>query len=112
MTEHDSTLVPVVGPDGDSMGALLDANRGRPFVAIREYAKSGLRRGLAPPAKAWMDLLRESRYHHMPVLDEDLAAILLRLKERDLVGRSDLEAISKRRGRASDPGEFVDGAFS
>lgn len=112
VTEHDSTLVPVVGPDGDSMGALLDANRGRPFVAIREYAKSGLRRGLAPPAKAWMDLLRESRYHHMPVLDEDLAAILLRLRERDLVGRSDLEAISKRRGRASDPGEFVDGAFS
>lgn len=109
--EHDGALVPVVGPDGDGMGALLDANRGRPFVAIREYSKGGLRRGLAAPAKAWMDLLREVRCHHMPVLNEDLAEILLRLKERGLVGRSDLAAISKRRGRASDPGEFVDAVF-
>ena len=110
--EHDSTFIPVVGPDGDGMGALLDANRGRPFVIIREYAKGGLRRGLAAPAKAWMDLLREVRYHHMPVLNEDLAEILLRLKERGLVRRSDLVAISKRRGRASDPGEFVNGVFN
>lgn len=109
--EHDSDFVTALGPNGDGMGPLLDANRGRPFVAIREYARGGLRRGLAAPAKAWMDLLREVRHYHMPVLDEDLAAILLRLKERGLVGRSDLEAISKRRGRASDPGEFVDGVF-
>ena len=94
------------------MGALLDANRGRPFLIIREYAKGGLRRGLAAPAKAWMDLLREVRYHHMPVLNEDLAAILLRLKERGLVGRSDLESIAKRRGRASDPSEFADEVFN
>lgn len=109
--EHDSDFVTVLGPNGDGMGSLLDANRGRPFVAIREYARGGLRRGLAAPAKAWMDLLREVRHYHMPVLNEDLAAILLRLRERGLVGRSDLEAISKRRGRASDPGEFVDGVF-
>lgn len=110
--EHDSDFVTVLGPNGDGMGSLLDANRGRPFVAIREYARGGLRRGLAAPAKAWMDLLREVRHYHMPVLNEDLAAILLRLRERGLVGRSDLEAISKRRGRASDPGEFVDGVFN
>ena len=110
--EHDNVLVPVVGPDGDGMGALLDANRGRPFVAIREYAKGGLRRGLAAPAKAWMDLLREVRYYHMPVLNEDLAAILLRLKDSGLVVRSDLESIARRRGRTSDPSEFADGVFA
>lgn len=110
--EHDNAIVPVVGPNGDGMGTLLDANRGRPFVAIREYAKGSLRRGLAAPAKAWMDLLREVRYHHMPMLDEDLATILLRLKERGLVARSDLASIAKRRGRMSDPSRFVNEVFS
>lgn len=111
VTEHDDAIVPVVGPNGEGMGALLDANRGRPFVAIREYAKGGLRRGLAAPAKAWMDLLREVRYHHMPMLDEDLATILLRLKERGLVARSDLASIAKRRGKMSDPSRFVNEVF-
>ena len=109
--EHDGDFVPVVGPKGDGMGALLDANRGRPFVAIREYAKSGLRRGLAPPAKAWMDLLREIRQYRMPILEEDLGAILVRLAERGMVARSDLEAVARRRGKMSDMGEFADAAF-
>lgn len=50
--EHDEAFVPMVGPNGDAMRELLDANRGRPFVAMREYAKGSLRRGLAPPATA------------------------------------------------------------
>ena len=65
--EHDAALVPIVNPRGDNIEALLDAGRGRPHVAIREYSKSGLRQGLARPAKAWMDLLREAHYHRMPV---------------------------------------------
>ncbi len=109
--EHDNAIVPVVGPNGDGMGTLLDANRGRPFVAIREYAKGSLRRGLAAPAKAWMDLLREVRYHHMPMLDEDLAAILLRLRERGLASISELEAVARRRGKISDLREFADDVF-
>lgn len=109
--EHDGAFVPVVGPNGDAMRELLDANRGRPFVAIREYAKGGLRQGLAPPATAWMDLLREARLHHMPMLDEDLAAILMRLRERGLVDISELEAVAKRRGKMSDLREFADDVF-
>ena len=111
VTEHDGTFVPVVGPDGDGMRTLLDANRGRPFVAIREYARNSLRHGLASPAKAWMDLLREARYHRMPVLREDLAEILLRLKERGLVERSGLEAVARRRGKMAELREFADEVF-
>lgn len=109
--EHDEAFVPLVGPNGDAVRELLDANRGRPFVAIREYAKGSLRRGLAPPATAWMDLLREVRYHHMPVLEEDLATILLRLRERGLASISELEAVARRRGKISDLREFADYVF-
>ena len=111
VTEHDGTFVPVVGPDGDGMRTLLDANRGRPFVAIREYARNSLRRGLASPAKAWMDLLREAHYHRMPVLREDLVEILLRLKERGLVERPVLEAVARRRGKMAELREFADEVF-
>ena len=58
-----------------------------------------------------MDLLREIRQYRMPILEEDLGAILVRLAERGMVARSDLEAVARRRGKMSDMGEFADAAF-
>lgn len=58
-----------------------------------------------------MDLFREVRYHHMPVLEEDLATILLRLRERGLASISELEAAARRRGKMSDLRELADYVF-
>ena len=67
------------------------------LVSVREYSESGLSGPVAPPAKAWMDLVREVRLHHLPYMEDDLAAILGALKRQRMLSLRDLDVIARRR---------------
>ena len=89
--------VPLLDPDGRDMDMWRHASGGKHLVAVREYSASGLSGLVAPPAKAWMDLVREVRLHHMPYTEEDLAAILDMLKCLRMLSLRDLDIIARRR---------------
>ena len=97
VTERGPEYVPVLGPDGRRMDALYDASRGRRLVVIREYSARELSGPVAPPAKAWMDLVREVRLYHMPYMDEDIVSILDALKHRRMLTARDVDIVARRR---------------
>ena len=89
--------VPLFDPDGRDMDMWRYASGDKRLVAVREYSAGELSGPVAPPAKAWMDLVREVRLHHMPYTEEDLAAILDMLKCQRMLSLRDLDVIARRR---------------
>ena len=89
--------VPLFDPDGRDMDMWRYASGDKRLVAVREYSAGELSGPIAPPAKAWMDLVREVRLHHMPYTEEDLAAILDTLKCQRMLSLRDLDVIARRR---------------
>ena len=104
--------VPLFNPDGRDMDMWRYASGDKTLVVVREYSAGEISGPVAPPAKAWMDLVREVRLHHMPYMEEDLVAILDTLKYERMLALRDLEAIARRRksGHARDLIEKVFGA--
>lgn len=100
VTEHGPEYVPVLDPDGREMDAVYEASRGRHLVVIREYSARELSGPVAPPAKAWMDLVREVRLYHMPYMDEDMVSILDALKHRRMLTARDIDIVARRRKSA------------
>ena len=89
--------VPLFDPDGRDIDMWRYASGEKRLVAVREYSAGELSGPIAPPAKAWMDLVREVRLHHMPYMEEDLAAILDMLKCQRMLSLRDLDVIARRR---------------
>lgn len=89
--------VPLFNPDGRDIDMWRYASGGKHLVAVREYSASELSGPIAPPAKAWMDLVREVRLHHMPYMEDDLASILDMLKCLRMLSLRDLDVIARRR---------------
>lgn len=89
--------VPLFNPDGRDIDMWRYASGDKRLVAVREYSAGELSGPVAPPAKAWMDLVREVRLHHMPYMEDDLAAILNALKSLQMLSLRDLDVIARRR---------------
>lgn len=89
--------VPLFNPDGRDVDMWRYASGDKRLVAVREYSENELSGPIAPPAKAWMDLVREVRLHHMPYMEEDLVSILEKLKHQDMIALRDLDIIARRR---------------
>ena len=104
--------VPLFNPDGMDIDMWRYASGDKRLVVVREYSADELSGTIAPPAKAWMDLVREVRLYHLPYMEEDLVAILYMLKHERMLALRDLEAIARRRksGHARDLIEQVFGA--
>ena len=95
--EHAAGYVPLLEPDGRDVDMWRHASGDKRLVAVREYSASELSGPVAPPAKAWMDLVREVRLHHMPYMEEDLVSILENLRDRGMLALRDLDVIARRR---------------
>ena len=95
--EHAAGYVPLLEPDGRDVDMWRHASGDKRLVAVREYSINELSGPVAPPAKAWMDLVREVRLHHMPYMEEDLVSILEKLKDRGMLALRDLDVIARRR---------------
>ena len=89
--------VPLFNPDGRGIDMWRYASGDKRLVAVREYSAGELSGHVAPPAKAWMDLVREVRLHHMPYMEDDLASILDMLKSLRMLSLRDLDVIARRR---------------
>ena len=89
--------VPLFNPDGKDIDMWRYASGDKRLVVIREYSAGEISGPIAPPAKAWMDLVREVRHYHLPYMEEDLVAILYMLKRLRMLALCDLYAIARRR---------------
>ena len=106
------SYAPLLNPVGDDLDLFFDLTRTRNVVAIREYAPGEIAGPLAPPARAWADLFREASRYRMPLMPEDLTATLEELRDRRLLGRRDLEAVLRRRGKHASARHILDQVFA
>ena len=95
--DYTTGYVPLFNPDGREIDMWRYASGDKRLVGVREYSAGELSGPVAPPAKAWMDLVREVRLHHMPYMEEDLVSILEKLKHRNMLALRDLDIIARRR---------------
>lgn len=103
---------PLLNPVGDDLDLFFDLTRSKSVVVIREYAPGEIAGPLAPPARAWADLFREVSRYRMPLMPEDLTATLEELRDRRLLGRRDLEAVLRRRGKRAGARHILDQVFA
>ena len=103
---------PLLSPVGDDLDMFFDVTRAKDVIVIREYAPSEIASPVAPPARAWADLLREVACYRMPLTSEDLRATLEELRDRRLLVRRDLEAVLRRRGKRGNAQGILEQVFA
>lgn len=78
---HEEFVV-IINPSSDEVKIVLDIEKNKKFIIIREYAEiTGST--IASPEKAWVDLVNEIYTHKIPVGDKELVLILENLIRRN-----------------------------
>ena len=95
MDRFGSDIVAADRPSTSVIGALFNAERTRAVVAVREYmAIPGST--VAPPAKAFMDLVIEKAVHKAPIHDDEPRMVLHSMLRRGLVDTDQVRRHARR----------------
>ena len=97
-------------PSAETVEALLSLPRVAAVLAVREYARI---RGpsIAPPEKAYVDLVGEATVHRMPISDDQLREVYASMKRRGLTRADRMEMCARAAKRASKIKSIIGGGF-
>lgn len=104
------SMAAAANPSAETVEALLSLPRVAAVLAVREYARI---RGpsIAPPEKAYVDLVGEATVHRMPISDDQLREVYASMKRRGLTRADRMETCARAAKRASRIKSIIGGGF-
>ena len=104
------SVAAATNPSAETIEALQGLPRVGAVLAVREYAHI---RGpsIAPPEKAYVDLIGEATVHKMPISDDQLRKVYTSMSRRGLVRADKMEMRAKAAKRVSKIKSIIGGGF-
>ena len=105
------SVAAAANPSAETVEALLSLSRVGAVLAVREYAHI---RGpsIAPPEKAYVDLVGEATVHKMPISDDQLRKVYASMNRRGLTSPDRMEACARAAKRVSRIKSIIGGEFA
>ena len=108
--ETGDDMVATANPSAETVEALLNLRRTRSVLAVREYATIH-GPSIAPPEKAYVDLVGEATVHKMPISDDQLRRVYASMKRHGLTRTDRMETCARAAKRIPKIRSILEGEF-